>query len=99
MSHLIIAGNALRGGHPQLALPEAQQAEALAPELLMSHEMLSSLYAQNHQPAEAQREYEQALQLYRTTYSEFAKSVSPPQPPAPAIASAAASAPAPTARR
>lgn len=99
MSHLVIAGNALRGGHPERALPEAQQAEALAPELLMSHEMLSSLYAQNHQPAEAQREYEQALQLYRTTYSEFAKSVSPPQPPAPAIASAAASAPTPTARR
>jgi hypothetical protein len=94
LSHYAIASNALRSPHPERALSEALQAEALAPELLMPHGMLSALYAQNHQPAEAQREYEQALQLYRTTYGEFAGRMPPPQPPAPAIASAAAVPPA-----
>src|SRR5215472_3760840 len=81
MSHLSLARAAAAGGHPDVALAEAQQAEAMAPELLMTHEALSKLYEANHQHAEALREYETAMHLYNTTYSSFASQVMPPVDP------------------
>ena len=82
LSHLSLARIASSGGHPDIALAEAQQAEALAPELLMPHEALTSLYVSNHQPAEASREYETAMHLYNTLYSSFASGMTPPTDPA-----------------
>ena len=65
----------------QNRLAEAQQAEALAPELLMPHEALSDLYAANHQMAEAMREYATAMQLYKTVYADYGNFVPPPKDP------------------
>jgi 4-amino-4-deoxy-L-arabinose transferase-like glycosyltransferase len=77
LAHLAAARQAGTSGHPDLALAETQQAEALAPELLVTHESLIDLYVANHQPAEAQREYAAAMHLYNTLYSAYV-----PQPPA-----------------
>lgn len=81
VSHLSLARTALSAAHPDVALAEAQQAEALAPELIGTHEALAELYARNNQAAEASREYEAAMRLYHTTYSTFASEMSPPKNP------------------
>jgi hypothetical protein len=81
LSHLAVSRQAAAGGHPDLALTEAQQAEALAPELLYPHEALIDLYAANHQPAEASREYATALHLYNTIYSDYSNLIQPPENP------------------
>jgi 4-amino-4-deoxy-L-arabinose transferase-like glycosyltransferase len=83
MSHYALANKALRTGHPEQALPEAQKAEALAPEMLPPHEMLSTLYASAHQTDNAKREYQSAMQIYRTRYGEFANGTPPPVDPVP----------------
>ncbi len=81
LSHLVTSGNAGAQGHADVALTEAQQAESLAPELLMTHELLSQLYAANHQPAEAAREYATAMQLYNGVYGAYAAQFEPPVDP------------------
>ncbi|HZQ44820.1 MAG TPA: phospholipid carrier-dependent glycosyltransferase [Acidobacteriaceae bacterium] len=81
LSHLSLARQAAASGHSDVALREAQQAEALAPELIQSHEALSAFYAANHQPAEASREYATALGMYNTVYSAWTLFVSPPVDP------------------
>jgi 4-amino-4-deoxy-L-arabinose transferase-like glycosyltransferase len=81
LSHMSLSQAAFAGKHLDVALAEAQQAEMLAPEILMPHEMLSALYATNHQPAEASREYEAAMHLYKTVYKPFAAEVPPPTDP------------------
>lgn len=82
LSHLAVARQAAASGHSDVALREAQQAEALAPELIESHEALSAFYAANHQPAEASREYATALGMYNTVYSAWTLFTSPPVNPA-----------------
>ncbi|MDP9051265.1 MAG: glycosyltransferase family 39 protein [Acidobacteriota bacterium] len=91
-SHYAIARRAIRAHHPEQALPEAQQAEVLAPELLATHEMLTTLYAGANKKADAEREYQDALEIYQTRYGEFKKNVSPPEDPFPAEHSVVASA-------
>ena len=81
LSHLVASQNAAAQGHADVALAEAQQAEALAPEFLMTHELLSQLYAANHQPAEAAREYATSVQLYNGVYSAYAAQFEPPVDP------------------
>jgi 4-amino-4-deoxy-L-arabinose transferase-like glycosyltransferase len=66
LSHLAVARQADAAGHLDVALAEAQQAEALAPELLTPHEALSFLYAENHEQSEASREYMEAMRVYKT---------------------------------
>jgi tetratricopeptide (TPR) repeat protein len=83
LSHFAVANTAARTGHPEVALGEAQQAETLAPDLMMPHSMLAQLYARQHRPADAQREYEAALHLYQTTYGDFARRTPPPENPLP----------------
>jgi 4-amino-4-deoxy-L-arabinose transferase-like glycosyltransferase len=80
-SHLRLALAALSGAHPDVALAEGQQAEALAPELIATHEALADIYARNNQPVEASREYEAAMHLFHTTYSTFAEEMRPPKDP------------------
>lgn len=85
LSHLAASGHAAAGGHSDIALAEAQQAEALAPEILRTHEALSALYAANHQQAEAQREYASSMHLYNTVYGDYRYIIQPPvDPSAPA---------------
>lgn len=84
ISHFALANKAMRIGHPEQALGEAQQAEALAPELLPIHEMLASLYARAHQPADARREFQDAMVIYQTRYGEFKSAFDPPEDPLPA---------------
>jgi hypothetical protein len=84
MSHFALANKAMRAGHPERALLEAQRAEALAPELMPPHEMLASLYAGAHQPVDAKREYQDALVIYQTRYGEFKSATQPPEDPLPA---------------
>ncbi|HEX5282939.1 MAG TPA: phospholipid carrier-dependent glycosyltransferase [Bryocella sp.] len=79
ISHMSLSQSAVADKHPDVALAEAQQAEMLAPEILMPHEILSALYATNHEPAAASREYETALHLYNTAYKPFASEVTPPK--------------------
>lgn len=81
LSHLAASRQAVASGHSDVALAEAQQAEAIAPELLMPHEALSDLYAANHQMAEAMREYATAMQLYKTVYADYGNFVPPPEDP------------------
>lgn len=81
ISQLAAARQAAATGHPDLALTEARHAEALAPELLNPHEALIALYAANHQPAEASREYATALRLYDTIYSAYGTFIQPPVSP------------------
>ena len=81
LSHLVASRQAAAAGHEDLALTEAQQAEALAPELLYPHEALIDLYAANHQPAEASREYATALHLYNTVYADYSNLIPPPVNP------------------
>jgi len=81
LSHLSLALTALSGMHPDVALAEGQQAEALAPELIATHEALADIYARTNQPAEASREYETAMHLYHTTYGAFASGMRPPKDP------------------
>jgi len=83
LSHYANASKALRAGHPDRALPEAEQAEALAPQLLNIHEMLASLYAGDHRPQDAEREYRTAFDIYQTKSGPFAKHMSPPENPLP----------------
>jgi len=83
LSHYAIASKAQRAGHPDLALPEAQQAATIAPELLVPHEMLASLYAGVHRPQDAEREYRIALNIYQTKFGPFAKHMTPPENPLP----------------
>lgn len=80
-SHYAIAQKAISARHPEQALTEAQQAEALAPELLATHEMLTTLYADANKKADAEREYKDALEIYQTRYGEFKKNVPPPEDP------------------
>jgi hypothetical protein len=77
----VASRQAAAAGHEDLALTEAQQAEALAPELLDPHEALIDLYAANHQPAEASREYATALHLYNTVYADYSNLIPPPVDP------------------
>jgi hypothetical protein len=49
--------------------------------MLYTHEMLSALYAKNHQPQQAAQEYEAAMKLYNGVYSSFAREISPPTDP------------------
>jgi hypothetical protein len=81
ISYAAAAGQAAATGHSDLALTEARQAEALAPELLYPHEALIALYAANHQPAEASREYATAMRLYNTIYAPYANFIQPPVDP------------------
>jgi Tfp pilus assembly protein PilF len=82
LSRLAIAIAALRTAHPGGALPDLQQAAALAPELLMPHEMLAALYAGAHNRADAEREYQTAMNVFHN-YGAFAKGQQPPQDPLP----------------
>lgn len=81
LSHLVASRNAAAFGRPDLALQEALEAESLAPELLQPHQALSALYAANHQPAEASREYDAAMHLYATVYSAYANDMAAPVDP------------------
>lgn len=81
LSHYVLANKALRAGQPDRALPEAQQAAALAPDLLVVHEMLAALYAGLHKPEDAEREYRTAVDIYQTKCGSFAKHMSPPENP------------------
>ena len=81
ISLLTAARQAAATGHSDLALTEARQAEALAPELLNPHEALIALYTANHQPAEALREYAAAMHLYNTVYRSYTNFVEPPVDP------------------
>lgn len=81
LSLFLRASQDLRAGHPDQALAEAQQSAALAPDFLATHEILSSLYAGQHQLAAARQEYAIAEHLYRTTYADFPGGVPPPQDP------------------
>ncbi len=89
LSHLAAARQAAAGGHANVALAEAQQAEALAPDLIGPHEALTDLYAANHRQTEAEREYVEAMRLYTTVYAAYSNFVQPPVDP---------SAPSPTGR-
>lgn len=86
LSHAVAAGTASQSGQPGVALAEAQRAETLAPEFLGIHEMLSQMYAANHQPAEASREYATAMQLYKGVYAPYAHYGDAPVDPSPAPA-------------
>lgn len=81
LSRLAASRQAAASGHPDLALAEAQQAEALAPELINPHEALIALYAANHQQAEAQGEYATAMHLYNTVYGAYSNLIQPPVDP------------------
>ena len=81
LSHLVAARQAAGAGHNDVALAEAQQAEALAPELLTLHELLIDLYAENHQPEEAKREYAIAKRLYDTVFRDYTSVIQPPSEP------------------
>ena len=81
LSLFVHASQDLRAGHPDLALADARQSAALAPDLIATHELLSSLYASQNQLAAATQEYAIAQQLYHTTYADFAAGVPPPEDP------------------
>jgi hypothetical protein len=81
LSHLVASRQNAASGHPDIALAEARQAEALAPELLGPHEALIDLYVANHQQADAQREYDIAMPLYNQIYSAYTTVIGPPVNP------------------
>ena len=81
VSHLVMANTLLREGKPDQALPQAEQAVALAPDMLYTHEELLDAYAANHQMDHAMAEYRTSLLLFHAVDPAFAEDVSPPDNP------------------
>lgn len=93
LSHFALARNAVSARHPDVAMTEAQRANALDPNQVGYHEMLAQLYADAHQFPDARREYNFALQLYQAEYAANPDVISPPTDPVP-VASVASAEPA-----
>jgi 4-amino-4-deoxy-L-arabinose transferase-like glycosyltransferase len=81
-SEWVIAEDLLQAGKPDQAMPHAQKAAALAPNSLLAHEVLMSVYAAQHQNDAAQREYQVALNLYEAVDPGFQDLVDEPMDPA-----------------
>lgn len=80
-SHLVMANTLLRQGKPDQALPQAEAAVALAPDMLYAHEELLDAYAANHQMDHAMSEYQTSLQLFHNVDPAFAEDVDLPDNP------------------
>ncbi len=82
-SHFVMARTLLNKHNLNDALTNAQQAVALNPNFLYAHELLSHIYAANHQPDKAMNQYQAAEQLFAHVDPAFVKDrvVSPPQRP------------------
>jgi tetratricopeptide (TPR) repeat protein len=80
-SEYAVASILMRTGKPEEALAHAKQGVALDPGSLYAHATLSAAYAMNRQPEEAMREYQTALQLYKSVDPAFVNEVRPPVNP------------------
>jgi 4-amino-4-deoxy-L-arabinose transferase-like glycosyltransferase len=81
VSHYMTVSRLLRSGKVDDAVAQAKMAVALDPASLNAREALTSAYAARHQPDDATREFQAAMQLYGTVPPEFASMVSPPMKP------------------
>jgi 4-amino-4-deoxy-L-arabinose transferase-like glycosyltransferase len=80
-SEYVIAQDLLQTGKPGQALPFAEKAVALDPNSLNAHEVLSAVYAAQHQNDAAEREYQLAEHLFQQVPPGFANIMFPPQDP------------------
>jgi hypothetical protein len=81
VSHYMTVGRLLQSGKIDDAVAQAKLAVTLDPGSLNAREALASAYAARHQPDDATREFQAAMQLYRTVPAEFASTVSQPVNP------------------
>jgi 4-amino-4-deoxy-L-arabinose transferase-like glycosyltransferase len=81
ISEWVVAVGLLRHRKADLALPHAERAAALDPNSLIAREVLSAVYAANHQNDAAEREYQTALQLYQQVPSDYKSFAFPPTDP------------------
>ena len=77
----VIAEDLLQAGKPDQAIPHAEKATALYPDSVIAHEVLTAVYAANHENDAAEREYQIALNLYRTVDPAFATHMDKPEDP------------------
>ncbi len=80
-SEYVIAQDLLQAGKPDLAIPHAEKAVALDPNSLNAHEVLSAVYAAQHQNAQAEQEYQVAQHLFQQIPPGYANFMLPPQDP------------------
>jgi tetratricopeptide (TPR) repeat protein len=78
-SHFAAAMGQFYSGKLEGAIAEARAAQVLDPDFLYPHELLSYAYARTGKKEEARKEYQAAMELYRTKYASFSKRV--PQNP------------------
>jgi 4-amino-4-deoxy-L-arabinose transferase-like glycosyltransferase len=81
VSHYMTVGQLLHSGKIDDAVAQAKMAVALDPGSLNAREALASAYAARHQPDDATRAFQAAMQLYGTVPAEFASTVSQPVKP------------------
>ena len=81
-SEWVLAEDLLQAGKPDQAAPHAEKAAALAPNSLIAHEVLMSIYVAQHENDAAEREYRIALNLYRAVDPGFRDLVDQPTDPA-----------------
>lgn len=71
ISHAQKAGDLLGAKKPELALVEAQQAVALAPDAVNPNALMGDVLTELKRPQEARPYYEKALKLAKTVHPEF----------------------------
>jgi tetratricopeptide (TPR) repeat protein len=80
-SEYVIAQDLLQVGKAAQAVPHAEKAVALDPNSLNAHEVLSAVYAAQHQNNQAEQEYQLAEHLFQQVPSGYANFMFPPQDP------------------
>jgi 4-amino-4-deoxy-L-arabinose transferase-like glycosyltransferase len=80
-SEYVIAQDLLQAGKPGQAVPHAEKAVALDPNSLNAHEVLSAVYAAQHQNTQAEQEYQVAEHLFQQVPPGYANIMFPPQDP------------------
>jgi len=81
VSHFSQVSSLLQSGRMDDAIAEGKEAVTLDPSSLYAHQMLAAAYAADHKPADAEREYEVEMQLYRAVSPAFLRTVSEPVNP------------------
>lgn len=81
VSHYLQVSSLLRSGKMDDAIAEAKQAVSLDQNSLYAHQMLAQAYAADHKPADAEREYQVEMQLYRAVPPAYLTTLNEPVNP------------------
>lgn len=81
ISEWVVAQTLLRRGKADQAIPHAEKAVALDPNSLNAHQVLSYVYAAQHENTQAEQEYQVAVHLFQQVPPSYANLMFPPQDP------------------